>query len=270
MSQHISSQSNKLIKEIASLKQRKYRDSLGMFVAEGVRLVEECAQAGWPVEVCLYTEEAAAKERARNVLDKLSVSGCQMVSVPEDIYNKISDTEQPQGILAVLKKRQISFGELTAGKEKLPLLVVLDGIQDPGNVGTIIRTADAAGCNGVVVLKGSADIYAGKTVRASMGSVFHLPIIEGLSPTELVRAVRGAGIKLMATGLTQSEVYYQADFNCPTAIVLGNEGQGVCRELMEASAGCLTIPLVGEAESLNVAVAAGVILYEALRQRANL
>lgn len=267
MTEFISSPENKLIKEVASLKQKKYRDSSGIFVAEGVRLVEECIRAAWPVEVCIYTENAATKERTRCLIEKITKINCKMVVVPENIYNKISDTEQPQGIMIILKKRPAAIDTMISNTKSQPLLIILDGIQDPGNAGTIIRTADAAGCTGVIVLKGSADIYAGKTVRATMGSLFHLPISEGLSPAEIIPLLKQAGIKVMATGLQKSYSYYQADFNNPAAIVLGNEGQGVSAELFEAADNCLTIPLVGQAESLNVAVAAGVILYEAVRQR---
>lgn len=267
MSEYISSVANKLIKEIASLKQRKYRDRLGMFLAEGVRLVEECANANWPVEICIYTEEAATRERVKAIIEQLSTTDCRMVVVPEELYNKIADTEQPQGIMAALKKRQLTIEQMLVSTDKLALLVVLDGIQDPGNAGTIIRTADAAGCDGVIALKGSADIYSGKTVRATMGSLFHLPVIEGLSYSELILKLKQADIKLLATCLQQSAVYYQADFNRPVAVILGNEGQGVSQELIGAADACLTIPLIGQAESLNVAVAAGVILYEAVRQR---
>ncbi|MBP2662865.1 MAG: aviRb [Firmicutes bacterium] len=270
MSEYISSVANKLIKEIASLKQRKYRDRQGLFLAEGVRLVEECANAGWPVKMCIYTEDAARRERAQAVIERLSAADCRMVVVSEDIYNKISDTEQPQGIMVILKKRQFSIEQMLLSTDKLPLLVVLDGIQDPGNVGTIIRTADAAGSAGVIALKGSADIYAGKTVRATMGSLFHLPVMEGLSAVELLQNLKQANIKLLATCLQQSDVYYQANFNCPAAIILGNEGQGISPELINAADACLNIPLIGHAESLNVSVAAGVILYEAVRQRATL
>lgn len=270
MTEFISSPTNKLIKEVASLKQRKYRDSLGMFVAEGMRIVEECATSAWPVEVCIYTEAAASRERTRVIIDKLAATKCRMVIVPEDIYNKISDTEQPQGIMAVIKKRQASITQMITQDNILPLIVVLDGIQDPGNAGTIIRTADAAGCTGVIMLKGSADIYAGKTVRATMGSLFHLPVIEGVTPEDLVSELRQSGVTLLATCLQKSDVYYQLDFTKPVAIILGNEGQGVSHELIEAANARINIPLVGQAESLNVAVAAGVIIYEAVRQRGNL
>lgn len=270
MSEYISSISNKLIKEIASLKQRKYRDKLEMFIAEGVRLVEECGDTDWPVEICIYTEKAAAQPRTRAIIERLSATNCRMIIVSEEIYCKISDTDQPQGIMAIVKKRHLTVEHLLVASDKPPLFVVLDGIQDPGNVGTIIRTADAAGCTGIIALKGSADIFAGKTVRATMGSLFHLPVIEGLSQAELLLTLKQNGIKLLATCLQQSVAYYQADYTGPAAIVLGNEGQGVNPQLINAADSRLIIPLIGQAESLNVAVAAGIILYEAVRQRATL
>lgn len=270
MSEFISSPANKLIKEVVSLKQKKYRDSLGLFIAEGVRLVEECAAAGWAVETCIYTEAAAVRDRARCLIERLEKLNCQLVVVPDSLYNKISDTEQPQGIMVVVKKRQTTLESMVAADEKNPLVVVLDGIQDPGNVGTIIRTADAAGCTGVIALKGSADIYAGKTVRASMGSLFHLPVVEGISSIEMIGLLQRCGVRVLATSLQKSEVYYRAKLSCPVAIVLGNEGQGVSPELLEAADSCVNIPLIGQAESLNVAVAAGIILYEAVRQRSTL
>ncbi|WP_371370703.1 TrmH family RNA methyltransferase [Sporomusa aerivorans] len=272
MTEFISSPANKLIKEVASLHNKKYRDNLGKFLAEGVRLVEECAISGWPIEFCLYTESAASHDRTLRLIKKLAAADCQMIVVPESVYNKISDTEQPQGIMAVLKKRRYAIEDMmSAAGNKLPLLVILDGIQDPGNVGTIIRTADAAGCTGVIALKGSADVYAGKTVRAAMGSLFHLPIVEGVSAAELVTILNKFQINLLATGLQKKSVlYYQANFNRPVCIILGNEGQGVSKEMLEAADACLNIPLAGQAESLNVSVAAGIILYEAIRQRATL
>lgn len=270
MSEFISSPANKLIKQVVALKQKKNRDSLGLFIAEGVRLVEECAAAGWSVETCIYTEAAAARERTHRLIERLERLLCQMVLVPESLYNKISDTEQPQGIMVIAKKRQTSLENLLTTEGKPPLLVVLDGIQDPGNVGTIIRTADAAGCTGVIALKGSADIYASKTVRASMGSLFHLPVVEGVSAKELITMLQQGGVTLLATGLQKSQVYYQTQFACPVAVVLGNEGQGVSHELLAAADACVNIPLIGKAESLNVAIAAGIILYEAVRQRSTL
>lgn len=266
----ISSPTNKIIKEVASLKQKKHRDELGLFIAEGVRIVEESAASDWPVHLCIYTEAAAARERTRHVLDRLAAKRCRLVAVSESVYNKLSDTEQPQGIMAVLKKQQSSLAQMLTPVGKVPLIVVLDGIQDPGNAGTIIRTADAAGCTGVIILKGATDIYAGKTVRATMGSLFHLPVWEGVAADELITALTSANIGILATALQNADIYYQADLKKPVAVIFGNEGQGVGRELIDKADGCLTIPLVGTAESLNVAVAAGVILYEAVRQRATL
>jgi TrmH family RNA methyltransferase len=178
----------------------------------------------------------------------------------------MTDTDQPQGLMVLVEKRRYQFDDVILNK-KNPLIVVLDGLQDPGNVGTIIRTADAAGCSGVLMTKGCADLFSGKTVRAGMGSIFNLPIIEGLECNQLVSLLSEHHISLMATALTNSEVYFSTDFTKPVAVVFGNEGNGVQKELLQKAKVKLYIPILGKAESLNVAASASVILYEAVRQR---
>ncbi|BBB92837.1 MAG TPA: RNA methyltransferase [Methylomusa anaerophila] len=265
MAEIITSSSNKLIKQVASLKQKKYRDELGMFVTEGVRLVEESLSSGWQISLCIYTPSAAKREKVNAMLERLAAMNCRLVQVPEEVYGKISDTEQPQGILTVIKKQSFTLQEIV--KSVYPLLVILDGVQDPGNAGTIIRTADAAGCTGVVMLKGSVDVFCTKATRAAMGSLFHLPIVEGIAPEELVPKLHQNGILLYVTSLEGANMYYEANFRMPAAIMFGNEGSGISRELLDIAQTRLNIPLYGKAESLNVSVAAGIILYEAVRQR---
>ena len=266
MKELITSAQNSLIKLAASLKQKKYRDETGLFVVEGIRLVEELAHSDWQAQTCIYTAEAAQYERVQNSIAALTEKKCRMVVVPNAIYDKVTDTKEPQGIMVLAEKRTWEFVKDLSSLRK-PLLIVLDGIQDPGNVGAAIRTADAAGCTGVLLTKGCADLFSGKTVRASMGSLFHIPIFEGLTQTEIITALRSNKIVLLATSLDSSEVYFGVDFTKPTAIVFGNEGQGVSAEML-ADADCrLYIPILGSAESLNVAASAAVILYEAVRQR---
>ncbi len=266
MTEVITSSQNALIKLALSLKQKKYRDEAGSFIVEGVRLVEEFVRSAWSSQTCIYTEQAVCNRRVQVILDALTKRGCRMVTVPAAIYDKISETEQPQGIMVIAEKRIFKFDDVSADTKR-PLLVILDRIQDPGNVGTIIRTADAAGCTGVVLTKGCADLFAGKTVRASMGSLFHLPVFEGCNGAELVVTLKNKGITILATSLESSEVYFQSNFNKPVAIVFGNEGSGVGAEILRIADSRLHIPILGGAESLNVAVSAAVILYEAVRQR---
>ncbi len=266
MTEIIASPHNQLVKTVASLRQKKYRDELGLFTVEGVRLAEEIVAAGWPLESCIFTAAAEADPRAAKLLGVLMPKECRLVQVSDQIYAKISDTQEPQGVMLVAPQRPVSFADILSRSAK-PLIAVLDGIQDPGNAGTIIRTADAAGCNGVVMLKGCVDLYAGKTVRATMGSLFHLPVVAGMTSDDFLRHLASTAIPLIAADLAGATVYSAARLSGPAAIVFGNEGAGVGAELLAAAAERVVVPIYGKAESLNVATAAAVILYEAARQR---
>lgn len=266
MTEVLASLHNPLVKTAAALKERKYRDAQGLFIVEGIRLCEELAASGWQAELCFHTAAVRRNERAASVLQALAARRCRLVEVTEPVFAKLGDTRQPQGLLAVVRKKSAVLADI-ATRGETPPLVILDGIQDPGNAGTLIRTADAAGCRGVVFLKGCVDLYSPKVVRAAMGSLFHLPTAEGVGASELAAALAGAGITLTATALAEATPYWAADFTRPQAIVFGNEGQGVSVELLTAAANRIAIPLYGRAESLNVAASAAVILYEAARQR---
>jgi TrmH family RNA methyltransferase len=262
----ITSSQNKFIKMAASLKEKKYRDDLKLFVVEGVRLVEEAAKSNWQIEACIYIAETKEEPRIQELLLSLQLQKCRMIEVPEALYGKITEVKQPQGIMAIMKKCEYPLVDCLVGVEK-PFLVVLDEVQDPGNVGTIIRTAAAAGCTGVILTKGCADIFAAKVVRASMGSLFHVPLFAGVVQEDVVTVLNKHGIDILVTSLESSDIYFQANFNKPIAVVFGNEGNGVSRQLLAEAKGRLHIPLLGNVESLNVAASAAVILYEAVRQR---
>ena len=266
MTEIITSQHNKFIKLAASLKLKKYRDELGLFIVEGVRLVEEAAHSNWLVETCIYTSQALQQERVQEIITDLQAKNCRMIEVPAIIYDKITDTKAPQGIMAIVQKYSYQLSDVLASGQK-PFFVVLDELQDPGNVGTIIRTAAAAGATGVVLTKGCTDVFANKVVRASMGSIFHIPIFEGLTSSEVISAFAQHEIGILATSLESSHIYFKADFKKSIAVVFGNEGNGVSRQLLENSQDRLYIPLLGQVESLNVAASAAVILYEVVRQR---
>ena len=266
MKEIITSSQNRFIKMAASLKEKKFRDELGLFSIEGVRLVEEAAQANWSVEACVYIAGAEEDQRVQEVLLLLQSRNCRIIEVSAAIYGKITEVKQPQGIMAIMKKREYRLVDCLANVEK-PLLVVLDEVQDPGNVGTIIRTAVAAGCTGVILTKGCSDVFAAKAVRASMGSLFYVPIFEGLSQDEVINSLDKYDIRILVTSLEDSTIYFRTDFNQSVAVVFGNEGNGVSRKLLEVAIERLHIPLLGNVESLNVAASAAVILSEAVRQR---
>ena len=219
---------NPMVKAAAELKQKKYRQQQGLFLAEGLRTVEEAVRYG-AVQSIFYT--AIEDDRTRAVLEEAA------------------------------GKRLDDF--LASGK----MLLVLDRVMDPGNIGTMLRTADAAGVGGLLLLQGCADIYAPKTVRASMGSLFHLPVLSGLSEELLVQAARKAGYELLVTCLDGADNLYKADLQGRLAFVMGNEANGVSDALLAAADKRVFIPMQGRAESLNVAMAAGIVMFEALRQR---
>ncbi len=260
MQQEINSVNNALVKSTAELKQKKYRVQQGLFLAEGLRTVEEAVHYG-QIERIFYT--AIEDDRMRTVLEQAAAEGIQLICVSEPVMKKLSDTESPQGIIAVCKMQTTELDSLMAeGK----MLLVLDRVGDPGNIGTMLRTADAAGMGGLILLSGTADIYAPKTVRASMGSLFHLPIIAGVNEARFIKAAHDAGYELLVTCLKGADNLYKADLGGRTAFVMGNEANGATDTLIAAADKRVYIPMPGKAESLNVAMAAGIVMFEALRQ----
>lgn len=252
---------NPMVKAAAELKQKKYRQQQGLFLAEGLRTVEEAVRYG-AVQSIFYT--AIEDDRTRAVLEQAAAKQIKLVCVSDKVLKKIADTETPQGIISVCEMRSKRLDDfLASGK----MLLVLDRVTDPGNIGTMLRTADAAGVGGLLLLQGCADIYAPKTVRASMGSLFHLPVLSGLSEELLVQAARKAGYELLVTCLDGADNLYKADLQGRIAFVMGNEANGVSSALLAAADKRVFIPMQGRAESLNVAMAAGIVMFEALRQK---
>ena len=278
MVERIDSLTNKKIKDTAALHNRHQRAKQGRFVAEGLRLGEMAAAADWPLCYALYTAEMATQPRGAALLAKLEEKNCPCYETSQAAFAKAAATQTPQGILIVMEQRRISLPELAQADRgrrtesdkqavRAPFYIVLDGLQDPGNVGTIIRTADAAGATGIILTKGSVDVYDDKTVRATMGSLFHLPVVSGVTVDELTAFAREQDLQLCVTALdATAQPHFHCDFQRGTAIAFGNEGNGVSKALL-ASAQKVYIPMYGQAESLNAATSAAVILYEMVRQR---
>lgn len=254
---------NPLVKAAAELKQKKHRTERGEFLAEGLRTAEEAVAYG-KVRALFYTQEAVGGERMQRLLEAAAAQNIELICVSENVLKKIADTETPQGVAAVCTMPQVSLEDLLAGGQ---MLLVLDRIGDPGNMGTMLRTADAAGIGGVVLLKGCVDAYAPKTVRSSMGSLFHVPVAAGLDEAAFVKAARAAGYALLVTALDGADNLYKADLSGRLAFVMGNEASGVSDYLLSAADKRVFIPMQGRAESLNVAMAAGIVMFEALRRR---
>ena len=241
---YIQSDKNKIIKEINSLKLKKNRDKLGLFVVEGERLTQEAR------DYIVYT--IAEKDYKGKIQPDYTVNN--------SLFEKISNTVTPQGIMAVCRVFEHKFNKTV----KNPLYICLENLQDPGNMGTIIRTADAAGADGVFLSKGCVDIYNPKVVRSAMGSLFHLPVYTNV---DLVEFVKNTDVLSVAAHLKGTETPYSIDMKKGTAILIGNEGNGLSDELSNCADCLVKIPMSGKAESMNAGVAASIMIYEAVRQR---
>ncbi len=242
----------------------------GLFTVEGLRLAEMAAVSDWQIRHALVTERALTGERTRALVELLVERGIPAALVTENIFATLAETDSPQGILLLVERRKTqNLADLPEGRdgEEPPLYIALDRVQDPGNVGTILRTADAVGVTGVILLRGSADIYSGKVVRATMGSLFHVSFVTGVTAAELAGFAQQEGLQFLVTSCDASaETHFSADFRRGSIIVFGNEANGVSEEILTVSQH-IYIPMRGAAESLNVATAATAVLYEALRQR---
>ena len=240
----ITSKANSVVKNAKKLHKKKYRKSA--YLIEGWHLFEEAVQAGVTIE------KIFALENYRGQLAAFP----QTVWVSEDILLDLADSQTPQGIVAVVQKEEVGQVDFSQGK-----FLFLEDVQDPGNVGTIIRTADAAGFTGVIVSDKSADIYSLKTLRSMQGSHFHLPIYR-MSSQALLKAAKEAVIPVLATTLSKDSVDYR---ELPPienfVLVMGNEGQGISPLMAESADQLVHISMKGQAESLNVAVAAGILMF---------
>lgn len=256
----ITSLQNTKIKKVCTLLQKqKVRNEEMLFVVEGKKMMEEA-----PLEaiVEVYVAESFYKQYP-NLLDHYSNSQCEIVS--DQVFKGMSTVITPQGILGVIKQNVITLGELKLTEH--PLLIALENLQDPGNLGTIIRTAEAVNAQGVLLSSGSVDLYNPKVVRATMGSIFRVPIVEDVELLGAVDLFKEMNTTVYAAHLEGSNPYYHYDYKKGTCFLIGNEGNGLTLELAKKASAYVKIPLLGQSESLNASVAAGVLLYEAIRQR---
>ncbi len=259
----ITSKANPKIKQIVQWQAKaKERKSAGIFLVEGFKMYEEAPEENIREA---YVSEGAV-ERARRqpaVWDKLCRTGYEVVA--EEIFCRMSDTQTPQGILCVVRRPEYSLDQLL--QARAPLLMVLENLQDPGNLGTIIRTGEGAGITGVIANRGTVDVYNPKTIRATMGSVYRVPFVLEDDLRETVKRLRGSGIRSYAAHLAGEKSYDELSYREGTAFLIGNEGNGLSEGLSELADGFLKIPMKGRVESLNASVAAALLMYEACRQR---
>lgn len=247
---------NKKYKYIKSLQQKKVRTTEGVFTVEGKKSVSDAAGSDFNVLLVAVSESFYREERYSYP------DGAELIAVRDDLFPGLCDTKNPQGIIAVIEKKS----DTGIKTKKDGLYIYCDNVSDPGNLGTIIRSADAAGLTGVWLSEGCADLYSPKTVRSSMGSFFNVDIVPYVPYEELFQ-LKNDGFSLVCGALCDdSRSYTDTDFRKPTVIVVGNEANGVSDSILRECEHII-IPIYGSAESLNVGVAAAVMMYEAVRQR---
>lgn len=255
----ITSASNPAIRAIRRLRQRRERERSGTFFVEGIRPVAEAAGAGAPVELCVVAPRLLASGFARGVVRELRERGVPVVEVSPDVFGGLSGKENPQGIGAVVRQDVAEVGDLPVS----PALgwVALEGVADPGNLGTILRTCDGAGFDGVILLGETTDPYDPTALRASMGAVFTRRVARAGWPEFLEwRAARGYQLVGAAGGARAR--YRGAAYAAPLVLLMGSEREGLSAEQQEACDLTVRIPMAGSADSLNLAVAAGILMYE--------
>ena len=257
----ITSLSNPLVKDIRALQLKKHRDETGLFIAEGQKLVRDALDGGWRIEMLAYAAAGAEETGIGAIAAEAKATGGTVLEVSAPVLEKITRRDNPQNVVGVF--RQHFAPEAAIGREGI--WVALDRVRDPGNLGTIVRTADAAGIEGVALVGACCDPFGLEAVRATMGSIFHVPLAK-TSEDGLIAAAKRHGARLVGTHLSGTVDYREADYRQPLILLMGNEQQGLTAELAAACDQLVRIPMRGKADSLNLAVSTGLMIYEALRR----
>ena len=259
--QVITSKDNEFVKHVKKLKEKKYRDQSQEFIIEGIKLVKEAIEEKANIKqiiICDNCEDTGIIPK--DLMYEIAKYNC--IYVTENILKTMSDVNATQGIMAIIgrnnKEKDIDYSQ--------DIIVALDDVQDPGNLGTILRTVDSIGLNQIIVSKGTADAFNSKVVRSTMGAIFRIKIIEVEELAQAIKEMRKHHFKLMVTSLQTENSIYDIDFN-KKIIVIGNEANGVSKEIQDMADEKAKIPMLGRTESLNASVAAGVVMYEYVRQK---
>lgn len=259
----ITSIENKQIKQIIQLNNKaKTRRKSGLFVAEGIKMFLEAPEteiAGVYVSESFYNSEQGQETLKRKTVTAEVVA--------DKVFSQMCDTLTPQGILTLVKIPHWEKKEVFFTEKKPPLILVLDSIQDPGNLGTMIRTGEGAGLTGVVMNHTTVDLFNPKTIRATMGSVYRIPFLVTENLPETIMEMKALGVRTYAAHLKGEKDFYHEDYKGATAFFIGNEGNGLSEEVAELADAYVKIPMEGQVESLNAAIAASVMMYECKRQR---
>lgn len=261
----ITSRDNSLVKRARAVRDRKVE---GLIFVEGLRLCEEALGASLPVEDVFCTERVAEDERGARLLHALGDVSERITLISDQVFASISDTKTPQGIALIASRPRTGAELLVPHGVQIPLIIVMHGINNPANAGAILRTAEAAGATGAITTHGSTDLFAPKALRGAMGSSFRLPLWTGAEFREVIDWCSAQGVRTVCADLRATRSHTEIDWRVPRALILGGEAAGLSAADAEAADETLKIPMRPPVESLNVAVATAIVLYEAARQRA--
>ncbi len=267
--QKITSKDNELIKHIKKLKEKKYRDINNEFLIEGIKLIKEAIQENASINEIIICDDCEKTELISEEL-KYEIAKQECIYVPENIFKTLSEVSTPQGILAVVEKNNTIKKQEKGLLEEIDytqdIIIALDNIQDPGNLGTILRTADSIGVKQILVSKGTADAFNPKVVRSTMGAIFRIKIIECEDLSQTLKEIKKHKYEIVVTSLQTKNSIYDINYN-KKVIVIGNEAEGVSEKVQKIADKKVKIPMLGKTESLNASVATGIILYEYVRQK---
>lgn len=247
-----------MIKEIKKLKEKRYRDEKGQFIVEGFRFCSEALMSHFEIPFLFISEGSLDRWKSFNLENKLQ-NNTKVYQVKDSVLKSICSTDTPQGVAAVASKVNTDVQYVDG------FYILADRIQDPGNMGTIIRTAHAAGASGVITTEGTVDIYNEKTMRSTMGSIFHVPVIED-SDLKIIKELKNMGFMLVVSTLDTDKNFFDVSLKDNVIIAVGNEGNGISDRVQSIADIKVKIPMPGGAESLNVGVAASVMVFERVRQ----
>lgn len=247
----ITSKDNEIIKNIKKLKEKKYR--LDSYIVEGIKMVKEAINENQEIALIAIREDFKIDFDTKKI---------KIVTISNKIFNDISDVKTPQGILAVIKKNQNNQIETNSD-----YILALDSLQDPGNMGTIIRTADSANINQIIINKTTVAPYSPKVIRSTMGAIYRTNIIEVEDLKATLKEMKSKGFQIITTDLKATQSIYDINYNNKTVVVIGNEANGVSQEILQTADKKVIIPMLGKTESLNASIAASIMIYEYVRQK---
>ena len=261
----ISSKDNEIVKNVRKLKEKKYRDLENAYIVEGIKMVREAIEEKAVIMQIIICDDCEKSDSIpKELMYEIAKYDCTYVT--SKVFKYISEVQTPQGLLAVIEKNNNTNNNETEINYNEDIIVALDDIQDPGNLGTILRTVDSVGLTQIIVSKGTADPYNPKVVRSSMGAIYRVKVIESDDLLETLKEIKRNKFKILVSSLRESKSIYEVKYK-KKVLVIGNEANGVEERIMNIADEKIKIPMLGKTESLNAAVATGIILYEYVRQK---